>query len=738
MKKFLKTTLLLALSLIFVLSGCFGSGGGNSSDNGGSTGGGNNPVDSSSGGGNNPVDSSSGGDVVDEPDDPNSIHKDVTDNERHLVSADKQLHRVNATPSNKEFVKNAQSEYLIVLGSQTSAAKKAANFLSNQVGAATGAYLTVVDAENISDWDETKKYILIACDEFESQANITWATETEDIDLGYSGYMIKSVGNSVFMKVNSEYGYQMVVLSFLREVLGYEWFGDDTISYSKSGETLPDLDIVEKPDFDLTYSSSSWASASKYGSGLTDVDVFVSTDGINFHNSYTFLPPETYHDEHPDWYSDSWGNYHDGYRPGQLCYTAHGNKEEYNAMVKLVVEKMLVYLAQNTTSTTITFTQQDTAAVCACDYCTAATDAFRSITSTIVMFINDVDDMLQEALAAEAEKNNTEKREITLLFFAYQKTVNAPVSGETPEEYALIANPDNKVMLTKDGATEELTLPYKKTYPDGIVCNEHVGCFYANTGARYNHSLYADINVNNAIRAELQKWGMLSDTLYVWTYDTNFYNYLFPYNSYDSIVETARCLKANNAEFYFAQSQDWENSVHPVFGALKRYIVASVRYDVNMNYDDAVDRFFENYFQDAAAPMREYFDKLMTYLEYLEETYPSDFTGSVYDSFVNKAKYWSFGLMNDYLSLCDEAYAAIEKYKTTDSEKYDLLKKHIDIETLFPRFVICENYGGMYTNTEIAEMRQAFCTDCKNLGLTKYAENTSSVMTEYFDKWGVE
>lgn len=717
MKKILRTLLLSLVCFVMVFSACMGNSGGNGGNSGGNGGNGGN-----SGGG------TQGGQTIGDSD----IVKDITDYESHLVSDEKRLHRVTITESNRAFVVNGKSDYKIVLGDNGSAAKTAASFLSNQIGSATGAYLEVITAEEAGEWSSDKKYLALSCADMEGEAGVTWAT---DADLCYSGYMMKTVGDTLFMKVNSDYGYQMVVLSFLREVLGYEWFGDDTISFSKTGATLPDMDIVEKPDFDLTFSSSYWTSASKYASGLSAIDVFVSPEGAFVHNSYIYLDYNEYFETHPKWYSDKWMTLNDEYMPNQLCYTAHGDKSEYELMLDTAVESMMKYLDQNKTSSTITFTQQDTAAVCECEYCNAAASKFTSISSTLVMFVNDLEDRLRDALEAQAEEEGTEPRKITVLFFAYQKTANSPVSGNTIEEAQLAKNPDNRV-TSSNGTT--LTLPYNRTYPNGIVCNDNVGCFYAPIGMRYNKSLYADTASNTGARLELQKWGKVAKTLYIWTYDTNFYNYMFPYNSYDSIVETARCLKDNNADFYFAQSNDWRNNNITAFGALKRYIVASVRYDVNMNYEDAVDRFFENYFQDAAAPMREFYDKLTAYLDYLELTQPSVFTGSIYDTFVNKAEYWSFGLMNDYLSLCDEAYSAIEKYKTTDKEKYELLKKHIDIETLFPRFVICENYGGMYTSSKIAEMRQAFCTDCKNLGVTKYAEPDSSLMSVYYDKWGVD
>ena len=91
--------------------------------------------------------------------------------------------------------------------------------------------------------------------------------------------------------------------------------------------------------------------------------------------------------------------------------------------------------------------------------------------------------------------------------------------------------------------------------------------------------------------------------------------------------------------------------------------------------------------------------------------------------------------MNEWLGLCDKAYASIEKYKATDSELYEILRKHITVETLFPRFVICENYGGYYSNDEITRMRQEFYDDCADIKIEAYGENIA--LSDWFVKWGV-
>ena len=665
--------------------------------------------------------------------------KSAGDKEQHLVGADKTLHRVSVKDTGRVFVKDGKTDYKILVGKDGSEIIEAASFLSGQIGACTGAYPEVVyitDGVESVNWTSASKYIVIDSPALEKIAGVKWATETdESINLGYSGYMMKTVGNTLFMTVNSAYGYQTVVLSFLREVLGYEWFSEDTITYSKNGSVLPDMDIVEKPDFDLNYRSGYVSEGGKFASGQTDEEVFVFTDGRFVHNTFNYLPPATYAEEHSDWYSDEWGTFEGVYSPAQLCYTAHGNKAQYDLMLETAKQKMLGYLAENTKSCTITFTQQDNFSACGCNTCSLAAKKFGSVSSTYIMFVNDLEDLVRAELEKQARANGEEPRKITVLFFAYNATKNAPVFGDSKEEYTLAKNADNVLVPGEDG----VTLPYNKTYADGIVCNENVGCFWAPIGATFNRSFYENTPENREALSGLEKWGLLTDKLYAWIYDMNFNEFLYPYNSYDSVVETVRCLKDNNADFLFIQAQgsyhNRTNAVTPCFGTLKTYTAMSVRFDVNMDYGKATDRFFENYFGDAAAPMREYYEKMTSYLRLLEEKYPSIFTGNIYDSFVSDSAYWSLGMMNDWLALCDKAYSSIEKYKNTDPERYQTLKKHITVETIFPRFVICEFYGGYYSNEEIQSMRRSFYDDCIDLKIEAYSENVA--LSEWFTKWGI-
>ena len=150
---------------------------------------------------------------------------DVTDKDVHLVSEDKLLHRVSIKQSDRVFVADGKTDYKILVGGSSSVIMKAASFLSNQIGACTGVYPEVVydaDGDGIIDdsgeavnWTVDSKYLVLGCPSLEKKANVKWATEEDkSINLGYSGYMMKTVGNTLFMTVNSVRGRRMKKFSF--------------------------------------------------------------------------------------------------------------------------------------------------------------------------------------------------------------------------------------------------------------------------------------------------------------------------------------------------------------------------------------------------------------------------------------------------------------------------------------------------------------------------------------------
>ena len=670
-----------------------------------------------------------------------------TDGAQHLVDASKLLHKVNVTESNRTFIVNQTTDYMIVLGTNNAAAVEAANFLAGQIEQATGAFVRVcidADQDMLNDeelaanrdlsYNATSKYIVYSHQKMEETANVVWEA---GVDLAYSGYMIKTAGDSVFMKVNTLYGYQTATLAFLREVLGYKWYSEDTIVYTRSGATLPNMDIVERPDFDLVNNWGMTHSA-RIGSGMTKEAIFTTINGNFCHNSFNYLSPKKYNDSgleeyHPKWYATGKGQT-SNYAPTQLCYSAHGDQEEYDAMLQTAYESVMKVLDEQPNAASLTFTREDEYGNCECDVCSLMVQEYGTLTSTYMLFTNDLDDLVQAELERRALETNTQKRALTILFFAYRETYEAPVKTVNGK-YEMIkttvaedADGAKRNVIMQNG--EAVALPYNRLYNDGLKCNENVGVFYAPIDATYEENFY---HLENKQYAQtFEKWAVLSKRLYGWIYDTNFVHYLVPYNSFDSIAETLRFLKDNGCQYVFNQAQD--HAVCTGFGNLKTYLNMTLARNVNLNAGTLMDEWFENYFKDAAQPMRKYYESLVGHMQQLEVQYPEVFY-SQRRTESEESRYWPLAKLESWLALCDEAYNAIEKYKTTDPALYDRLKKHITIETIFPRFMICEYYAGYYKNDAIEKERRSFYADCEELGFKYYAERVP--LTGWFTKWGV-
>lgn len=611
----------------------------------------------------------------------------VTPESTHLAA--NTLHRVSVISTARPFVQNKATEYVLVVGEGQENAK-AASFIQEQIRRASGADLAVIrDAASVS-YTPDSKLIVLDCPDLFSWAGLTMPAE----DLGRTGYYIKTAGNSVFIATVSDAGAQKGAIAFLRYTIGYEMYADDTIVYANKAETLPDLDVTERPDFEFYVPSNKASSEATYGMNFSS-NLFIPVEGETWHNSINYFPKEQYAAAHPDWYS-TYGN--------ELCYTAHGNSEELELLAETAAQKMIALADAYPDRPFIALTIEDFNTVCECDACAKIRADYDGANSAaVIQFMNKVNRKVQSALEQQAQENGTEKRRLSLLFFAYLKMEKPPVKNV-------------------DGVWQPID--------SSVICDEEVGVYIAPIYATYNRSFYAE--ENTSAKKTIEGWGALTKNIYMWLYETNYTNYLYPLNSYDTMIETYRFCRNNNAVYMFSEGQ-WNQGNVTCFGKLKEYLNARAMFNVNDSFADITDDFFENYFKDAAGPMRQYFDELQVHLRYLEDTFP-EINGNIYND-LDMAKYWQFGTLRHWMGLIDDAYAAIEKYKDSSPELYETLKKHITIESIFPRFAICRLYGGMFSEQEIRQMREDFRSDCKGLSITMYGETKS--LDEIYASWGM-
>lgn len=628
----------------------------------------------------------------------------VTDN--HLYT--KGLHKISVTANaNRKFIADGKTDYTIVYADGEHG-KRAAEFLVKQAFAASGAYINAVPASEYDKaYESGDKLIVIGVESLFNAAGLTMPAD----DIGITGYYLKTKDNSAFIGVKHAMGCQAGTLAFLRYTFGYEMYSDDAVTFENKGETIPDMEIVEKPDFTFHRDGNglgTYHPDAMYGLGFQSANwIFASVGENMWHNTFDYLPKKTYQQKHPKWYSDN---------GAQLCYTAHGDETEYAEMVDTVTAVAIDTLNKYPERNTITFTIQDGMSGCECAACHAMVTTYGAESAAAVKMTNAVADKVKKHFDDEAKANNTASREFTILIFAYNYMEQAPVK-------------------TVDGKFAAVD--------DSVKLHDNVGVYIAplnGTDVDYSRSFYDENNADT--RTLIDGWSALTDNIYLWLYETNFAHLAYPFNSWDSLIETYRyaaeinAVHVNNLGVFYGQANPTG------FTRLKDYIDAKAMYDVNVNYVELVDKFFDGYFAEAAEPMRKYFDELNVWMRELQETYPDDVKGYCYEQ-INKEQYWSKRTLECWLGYIDEAYKSIEKYKGAEQSKYEALYKHILAESIFPRFALLELYSGNYDETALYSTRVAFKDDVESLGLDWLVEADpftglkQYTYSELFKTWGI-
>lgn len=473
-------------------------------------------------------------------------------------------------------------------------------------------------------------------------------------DLGNSGYYIVTAGKSVFIMANTDLGLQNGINEFMYITVGRETFSADTVVYNcDSRMVLNPLEIVRVADIDMVLPCNRLDNdETVHAMGMmTKSDVFALTDdpnlyekpedmkfaGYYWHNSFKYLPYETYQVDHPSWYSTSASPNSEGkYIPFQICYTARGDETEYRLMLQTVYAKMKEYLIQNPQATTITFTIQDNEEICHCPACEAKLNEYGSNSAAVINFTNDLADMLK----ADYPK-------VRLLFFAYNRTEATP----------------NKV----DGYT---------------TCRDNVAVYFAPIKADYTKSFYDD--ANKVWADQVKEWAKFSKNIYLWLYNTNFDYYLFPYNSFETMADTNQFCKENNIKFLYWEGQ-WDQPASTGFSVLKEYMNAKLAWNTSYTSEELYSKFFPAYFGEASGTMRTFFNELVAYMN----AHPS--TGTINEP-IGSAEIWDKATLEKWLGYINTAYSQVDE----NSVYY----KHIKLESIFVRHALMALYNVQDANFE--------------------------------------
>ena len=604
--------------------------------------------------------------------------------------------------TNYKLVDNGSSDYRIVVADDANENELfAAEEIQELFGEATSVELAIVK-ESETTYSETAKLIILG------DTSYTEKTGVEVSSIPYDGFTLQNDGSNLFI-IGEDYGVLYGAYEFLNKSVGYEYYVANSYALNKNVKNLymPKLAYSDAPDF--LYRGTEYQFYQQEISRKEQLrtrahhytDYFMSEN--NFwacHNSFHVLPKAEYQEAHPEWYAD------DGL---QLCYTAHGNEEELELMRAEVLEKFKTqaayYFDRGIDKPAIAFTQQDTVSNqwCNCDACQNILTTKSAESASIILFLNPVARQLKEWIDEEYPG-----REVTIVFFAYQATMAAPVKKVNGE-----------------------SIPYD----DSVVMEDNIAVWIAATTGNYIRNI--DDERNTMMYNLYLDWSVVASQIYSWTYDTNFHHYFIWYDTFGALQDLYRYLKDCNVKFLHT----CVNVGYPAltkkggqtgFNAFKAALTYQLRWDVETDVKSFTDRFFNTFFGAASKPMRAYYESFRSWSEYLKSEL--DYNGNIYFDGHTKGHYPK-QVLNGWYENIEEAYASIEPLKTTSPEEYQILHNRITEESMAIRYYLIQYHGDTFTASELRDRKLSFREDAIRLNYPRRAENIS--IDSLWSDWGV-
>ncbi len=619
---------------------------------------------------------------------------------------DSGLHGGEITETEHNIVKNGNSEYKIVIPATADVkTQKAANEFDTFFREATYIVLdNVKEAE--TTWSNTEKYISLGNTSLLKHTEI----EISEEELGNQGYEIHTVGQSIFVAAVGGLGTLYGVYDLLHHLVGYEQFTANCYSLDMDVTeiALPDFDIKEVPDFEYRIAP--------YGSAFNDSvfrermrmfhDQEVYIENAQVHTMLrTILPTKThvqslkdqydkgtlevdYEEDHPLWFMDS---------KQQLCYTAHGDPDEYEALIAQLVENCKELILSDAEHDYISISQMDVNVWCSCDACGALKSKYGTNAASQIMLVNDVAERVEKWLEDEEMG-----REIQFVIFAYHQTEKAPAKRNADGTYYAI---DNEVVL-----------------------RHNVSVQVAPISANYIDSIYDEDNIT--LYNLTESWLPCASSFAYWGYDCYFGSYLTPYNTYGSMQDAMIRLYEMNAKIVWMQGA--YNLRHQTgFDDVKTYLYSKLMWNRYADVNALIQNFFDNVYKEASQDMYNAFLQMRIGME-LQKS--KDLGKGIWMQPATSTEWWDQRMMEQMLDTFESAKTKIESYKISDPKRYQEMLDNIVKESIFPRYLLLEAYSSTYSSAQLLEMKTLFRADVERLDINQISEGVS--MTDYLNANG--
>ena len=467
----------------------------------------------------------------------------------------------------------ATRAHIIVADEASAATWRAAEELSRYLYEMTGANLTIHPASRGTIGNQDAAEICVG--------QTGRAGEPELTGLKNDGYILKTVGNRLFILGENDRAVLHAAYAFLEDVLGCRFF-TDTVEHVPYREYLAIGEVDKKVVSPFEYREV-------FGNVCYDDDEFASKRGLNgrgyqldeehggsilyqgfVHTFNHFVPVFEFFDEHPEYFSMVNGKRFDGgdgkYVHGgvyvvntQLCLTNPDVK-------RIVIERLRKEIEEHPEASIFSVSQNDWGAPCQCPECARIDEEEGSHAGTLIRFVNEVANAIAE-----------DYPNVIIDTLAYHYSRHAPKTRPAPNVAVRICS---------------------------------IECCFSHPLAECVHSRMKEgsLAMEKTFQDDMRDWAKICNRMHVWDYTTNFRHYLNPRPNLHVLQKNIQFFLENGVTGLFEQGNGEDLSGE--FGELRYYILSKLMWEPDGDVDRWMREFMAAYYGMAAQPIREFIDAL--------------------------------------------------------------------------------------------------------------------------------
>lgn len=655
------------------------------------------------------------------------------------------------------MIENGASAYSILVATNASdEIEFAAGELQALIEEASGVTLPIVRDGDVAEYTTSSKVISLGETSYATAVGIA-----APASLSNYGYVMKTIDQSIFIQAKKDIGVTFGAYGLLEKEFHFECYTDVLYTIDKTSNTrFTHYDIVCENDLGTLDSGSPYADGvidgvleypiyhintpQKVGKLMRRMGymdrVEISAGHASVHNALIDVKFSqyvgTYHTDDGKYYDANGAEitnprlkwfYTDMDMRGityattayQLCYTAHGVKDERDALIDAAAEKVVSYLDREPNEDIVHFSPADKKYWCNCTGCSLVHSQYGTTTAVQILFINDLAERV-----AELRPN----REFKILYLAsYSGWRGAPVRYDEGSQKWI--------------AIDEAVQPAENTLP--VV-----------SYGSLNFHLDIDDPANATYKQEFVQWmDLTAETgMGVYTYFTNWINYWLYHDHYAGMQSFYRLLAQGNIQWFYEEGQLDKNNGQDggtAWTALRSYLSSKLARDASQDIDELTVKFFKAYYGEAWEDMLAVFNATRTFTQGFNSAI-TGLSGEDEESTLHSLKvdleavgsdgkplYWTYEFAKTALDAVNAALAKV------DDAQY---VANIRAERISYAYLVAELFADEYVadGGDLTALRQQVKEDaelngivriCHNVRNPKYA--TTGLVTDLWAHWGL-